>query len=604
VRGTIGTLTLARLCLQERDAPSILQATVSKRLLLALGIVLVAVVLGSCLRGYAMLQHKQLAHDEAVTYLAATGHMGAWEQAVNGGLTGKWEPASVWQKLIQPGPFWDFGTIRSDLAHYDNHPPLYFWLLHVWIAAFGLTLNSGILLNIGIAFVTGFLLFGFARTVLRNDLLAASVPAVWTLSPPVLATALQARQYDLLAFFAVGFAWLLTWLTAAKTRLRWWTLVLLALATAGGLLTHYHFFLALLGGGVFAVLRLWRVDRRRLAWLAGAALAGVALFVAGQPLFYLSLEHQTGQAASPTWQGFAERLGKVVGGVSAFFGTTDTPYWLIGFAVVVVAAALVLVRRRASEKSSQSTDEADAAAMPAAAADAAASGVADGSAAHAGAPRSGQDPASAADAPVSDEPGASRGWLQARWAPAMFFLSWNAGATILLFLAVRSPLYSMHDRYLAAVWPFLAFLPALLAGVFGRWRTLVVALFCLAVLLPGSIVRMNTYTPKTPNPVPSFRRAQHFVIVGVTRGNLTRVLWHIPADKQVFVDRQLLMYQEKSKWLPRLVTRDVFVYDLGDPQDAVMQREMLSWLTARFPAHRTGTVWGLFEFWRVYPKLK
>jgi hypothetical protein len=31
---------------------------------------------------------------------------------------------------------------------------------------------------------------------------------------------------------------------------------------------------------------------------------------------------------------------------------------------------------------------------------------------------------------------------------------------------------------------------------------------------------------------------------------------------------------------------------------------MQSWLTARFPLHRTGTVWGLFEFWRVYPKPK
>ena len=581
----------------------------SKRLLLALGIVLAAVLLGSCLRGYAMLSHKQLAHDEAVTYLVATGHMGAWEKAVGpGGLTGKWEPISVWKKLIQPGPFWDFGTIRSDLAHYDNHPPLYFWLVHIWIAAFGLNLNSGILLNIGIAFVTALLLFGLARTVLRNDLLAASVPAVWTLSPPVLATALQARQYDLLAFFTVAFVWLLTWLPAAKTRLRWWTLVLLALTTAGGLLTHYHFFLVLLGGGVFAALRLWRVDRRRLAWLTGAALAGVALFVAGQPLFYLSFEHQTGQASTPTWGGFGERLGNVVSGLAAFFGTADAAYWLIGFGVLAVAAATtVLVRRRAAGAAGTATLPAaaadtlapdPAASVPAASdpstAETASTIVPDGSDA-------GIDPAPASQA-TSAADAAPGGRLQGRWAPAMFFLCWNAAATILLYLAFRSPLYAMHDRYLAAIWPFLAFLPALLAGVFGRWRTLAVALLCLAVLLPGSIVRMNSYTPRTPNPVPSFKRAHHFVIVGVTRGNLTRVLWHIPAGKQVFVDPQQSMYLDRSKWLPRLVTRDVFVYDLGDPQNPAIQRDMFSWISARFPRHRSGTVWGLFEFWRVYPK--
>ena len=582
----------------------------SKRLLLALGIVLAAVLLGSCLRGYAMLLHKQLGHDEAVTYLAATGHMGAWEQAVTGGLTGKWEPASVWKKLIEPGPFWDFGTIRSDLAHYDNHPPLYFWLLHVWIAAFGLTLNSGILLNIAIAFATGFLLFGFARSVLRNDLLAATVPAVWTLSPPVLTTAMQARQYDLLAFFAVGFAWLLTWLTAERTRVRWWALVLLALTTACGLLTHYHFFLVLLGGGVFAALRLWRVDRRRLAWLTGAALTGVALFYAGQPLFYLSLEHQTGQSSTPTWHAFVERLGNVVSGVAAFFGTADAAYWLIGFGVLAIAAAVaVLLRRRAaSAKPLRGAAAAAATGTPAAVegADAASVSADESVAPHAGSvPVGDAAPAdgSASGAPAApDGAAAPRGWLHGRWAPAMFFLCWNAGATILLYLAFRSPLYAMHDRYLAAIWPFLAFVPALLAGVFGRWRALAVGLFCLAVLLPGSIVRMDGYTPKTPNPVPSFRRAHHFVIVGVTRGNLTRVLWHIPADKQVFVDNQRAMYQEKSKWLPRLVTRDVFIFDLGDPQDPVIMKEMLSWLTARFPLHRRGTVWGLFDFWRVYPK--
>jgi hypothetical protein len=429
--------------------------------------------------------------------------------------------------------------------------------------------------------------------VLRNDLLAASVPAVWTLSPPVLATAMQARQYDLLAFFAVGFVWLLTWLTAATTRLRWWSLVLFALATAGGLLTHYHFFLLLLGGGVFAALRLWRVDRRRLAWLTGAALAGVGLFAAGQPLFYLSFEHQTGQASTPTLNGLGERLGNVVSGLAAFFGTADAAYWLIGFGVLAVgAAAMVVLRRRTAQ------------AAPSAAAGAVAAGDPDAPEPDAASATSGGSLAGdASPAPTNGASAAApRGRLQGRWAPAMFFLCWTTGATVLLYLAFRSPLYAMHDRYLAAVWPFLAFLPALLAGVFGRWRTLAVALFCLAVLLPGSVERMNSYSPRTPNPVPSFRRAQHFVVVGVTRGNLTRVLWHIPSDKQVFVDTQQAMYQEKDKWLPRLVTRDVFVYDLGDPQDPAIQRQMQSWLTARFPQHRTGTVWGLFEFWRVYPK--
>ena len=519
-----------------------------------------------------MLLREQLAHDEAVTYVAATGHMGAFERAVSGGLTGKWEPATTWKALIQPGPFWDFGTIRSDLARYDNHPPLYFWLLHIWIAGFGLTRNSGILLNIGIALVTGFLLFGFARSLPRGDLQAALVPAVWTLSPPVVATSLQARQYDLLAFFTVAFVWLLTWLTGPRTRLRWWSLALLALAAAGGLLSHYHFAIVLAGGGVFAALRLWRVDRRRLAWLVGTALAGVALFVAGQPLFYLSLERQTGQSSTPTWGGAVERAGNVVSAVGAFFGSADAPWLLLGFGALAVAAGVaVRVRRRGTAGPDTAGGETAA-----------------------------EDSGTVSKVAAGETPASGR--LQGRWAPPLFFLFWIGGATILLYLTFRSPIYAMHDRYLAAVWPFLAFVPLLLAGVFGRYRTLVVAALCLAVLLPGSIGRALDYKPRTVNPVPSFRRAHHLVIVGVGRGNLTRVLWHVPKDKLVFVDRQAGVYEKKSEWLPALVDKDIYVDKLGDPgDDPVRAAEMLDWLRGRFELRRPGSVWGLFEMWRLYP---
>jgi hypothetical protein len=570
---------------------------VSRRFILALGIVVAAVILGSCLRGYAMLIHKQLAHDEAVSYLAATGHMGAWQSAVNGGLNGKWEPSSAWRKLIEPGPFWDFGTIRSDLAHYDNHPPLYFWLLHIWIAIDGLNLNTGILLNIGIALVTAFLLFGFARTVVQDDLRAAAVPMVWTLSPPVFLTSMMARQYDLLAFFAVVFAWLLTWLTAPRSRLRWWSWLLVVLATAGGLLTHYEFSLVLAGGGVFAALRLWHLDRRRLAWLVGAGLAGVGLFVLGQPLFYLSVEHQGGQGGPATLGGFGQRVGNVVTGFAAFFGTRDAHWWLIGFGVLALGAAGALgLRQRAGRGPG-----------PAPGDDGGGSELAPGWQAGAKAPGplvvdGRQADSSSAGTAVVDP--RARVWLSGTHAPAVFFLCWNAGTTVLLYLVFRSPVYAMHDRYLAAVWPFLAFVPLWLAGVFGRWRVPVVGLFCLAVLLPGTIACVHSFAPRTSSPVRSFQRAHDFVIVGVSRGNLTRVLWQVPNGKMVFADREQGVFAKKNVWLPRLQTRDWFIWALGDPENPAVIKEMQGWITARFPQHKAGSIWGLFRFWRVYPAPK
>ena len=564
-----------------------------RRLLLALAIVLVAVIAGSCLRGYAMLLREQLAHDEAVTYLAATGHLGAFDTAVNGGrLIGRWESAATWKTLIRPGETGQFRLIGDDLARYDNHPPLYFWLLHVWIALFGLNLHSGVLLNIGIALVTGFVLFGFARHVLRDDLQAALVPAVWTLSPPVITTSMQARHYDLLALFTVAFAWVLTWLTSGRGRLRWWSCALLTLAVAGGLLTHYHFFIVLVGGGVFAGLRLWRVDRRRLAWLVVSALAGVGLFAAGQPLFYLSLRRQTGQASTPTGRGFLERLWNVVQATGSFFGSADLPWLLLGFSVLAAAAALLWRRRLTGAASPLARGEA----LPERSDDIE--------------PEAGTEDQSAGDAGVSPAgprrvvgSSAPRALLQGKWAPPLFFLAWTGGVTVLLYLAFRSPVFAMHDRYLAAVWPFLSFVPVIFAGVFGRYRVLAVGLFCVAVLVPAAVSRVGDYTPKVKSPVPSIRRAQHLVVAGVGRGNLVRVLWFVPDDKELFVDRQAGICEKREDWLPKLAPRDIYIGRMRDPGDQpAREAQILGCLRSRFELRRPGSVWGLFDMWRLYPQ--
>ena len=532
--------------------------TMKKRIVLALLLVLAGIAIGSCMRGFAMLWREQMAHDEAVTYLAATGHLGAYDRAEHGGLSGRWVEAAQWKQLTQPGGFWVFGTIAGDLAHFDNHPPLYFWLLHVWLALFGWNLNSGVMLNIGVAIVTGFLLFGFAWYVRGDPLEAALVATVWSLAAPSIATSLMARQYDLLAFFTVVFVWLVVSMTASRGRLRWWNVALLALATAGGMLTHYHFALVLLGGGVFAAARLWRTDRRRLLWLVVTAGVGVGLFIAAHPLFYLSIGHQAGQASKPTWSGLAERLGAVAAGLGGFFGAADAPWWLGGFgAAAAAAAAGVWLRRRRL---------------------------------------------TAGSAPPAPGPGPPRYPLEGRSAAALFFLLWVGGATVLLYLAFRSPVFAMHDRYLAAVWPFMAFVPLMLASVLGRWRIAVVAVFCLLVLVPAGIDRVRTYQPRSPNPVPSIRKAHHLVLNGLTRGNLPRVIWLVPDDKLVFADTQAGIASTVEQWLPRLVVKDIYVSGAGDAADAAVKRQVLEHLRTRFELRRPGSVWGLFELWRLYEK--
>ncbi|MGI9125246.1 MAG: hypothetical protein ACR2JM_10925, partial [Mycobacterium sp.] len=71
-----------------------------------------------------------LDHDDVISIIAATCNQGRYEQYIP---SGQWVPASEWQQYWQMGRFDCFSLIGHDLAHYDIHPPLYFWLLHIWL---------------------------------------------------------------------------------------------------------------------------------------------------------------------------------------------------------------------------------------------------------------------------------------------------------------------------------------------------------------------------------------------------------------------------------------------------------------------------------------
>ena len=100
-----------------------------------------------------------------------------------------------------------FSKIGFDIAHYDIHPPLYFWILHVWILIVGVHTWSGPVLNILISMINIIILFGFAKYILDNSKDAIYVAYTYALSPAVIFTSLDARQYDLFALFTIIFTW-------------------------------------------------------------------------------------------------------------------------------------------------------------------------------------------------------------------------------------------------------------------------------------------------------------------------------------------------------------------------------------------------------------
>ncbi len=132
------------------------------RSVLAYGILMTVALL---LRLELIANKKTMQHDEAISYLAAAGHQRDYALTVGAGRppAGEWVSAREWQRFMEPDRSFIFGQIAHDLADYDIHPPLYFWLLHGWILIFGTTEWAGPLLNLLIDMGTALALYRLAR---------------------------------------------------------------------------------------------------------------------------------------------------------------------------------------------------------------------------------------------------------------------------------------------------------------------------------------------------------------------------------------------------------------------------------------------------------
>ncbi len=511
--------------------------------LIALLVLVAALLIGTGLRAKELSIKRQFNHDEAVSYIAATGHENqyAWATggvgagAPKGGLTDRWVPAADWKRLMEPGSFWDFGAVSSGLAHTDTHPPLYFWILHVWVAVAGVHLKDGIAINILITLATGVVLFFLARRLLKNPLEAALVVLVWDVSPPMLATSILARQYDLFAFFVALFALLVVRAADLELPFRRRDFAALAVVTAAGVLTHYQFVVVVAAGVAYAVIFLVRKDRRRLLGVAGGFVAGLPIFLVAAPQFYLSVRRQaTMQASGIALSALWVRVHGVASGLYPWFGLAASDLRAApGYAA---AATRPLVGPLSSGAAAAVLG---AALLCACAALAIALAL----------PRS--RAGTRAYLSRFDTTGVAR---------TLVLLGGVAAGVFGMYLSFRSPPYAMHDRYLAPLWVLLAFVPVLLARLLiGRARYVAVALLVALVMLPASLGRLHTLRNSAPNPGSTLQAAGRVVIDGPNRGDASRLLFWIPDKTPVFLAWQSELRQHPGAWLPELRPRDLYL---------------------------------------------
>jgi uncharacterized membrane protein len=462
---------------------------------IALALLLVALVAGAGLRVYAQRESPNVQHDEAWSYASAAGRLDAFQADLDGGLTGRWVPASEWQQFWHSSGAPDYTGIASGLSSNDVHPPLYFTVLHGWLVLTGEEVWTGRALNLVFAALTVLCIAGLARAVGLTLLDGALAALVWAVSPAVVSISALTRQYDLVALTAVLLVWSLARATAPRSG---WRRLLdvawVAAATAAALMTHYQLLLLVAGGVVYVLggAALTRHHARPRPWwpaLAGLA-AGCAAAAVLIPGWWQAFSRERAHLRTFSASGFVERLDAIGQTLARFAGV---PGLVAGAALVALLVLLVVpASRRAILTRVREA-----------------------------------------------RPG---------WRTILFFALVTAGGVCLQNLLFLSMPPRISARYLAMAWPFLAFVPLMVFGCWPRARYWLTAALCALVLVPATVAAPLLSEPADRLPLQQLSSAGAVLIDDTGVAQLARFLWSVPADAQVFADTQRGLVSDPAAW--------------------------------------------------------
>lgn len=525
---------------------------------LAFAILTLTLLAAPALRFSGISVKKTFSKDEGFSYVCATGHATEYIHATEGHPPfGEWMPAAAWKKFLQIDQRFCFKKIGLDLANTDIHPPLYFWLLHVWALPIGINLWTGPSLNMVLNLLAILALYFLAREVLGQPVEAAVVACAWALSPAVLQVSFEARQYDLLALLTILFVWRIFKCSETKSQVRPLDFFLLVAFTAAGALTYYYFALAAAGGGVFAITRLVRVNRKRLFQIVGALLAGYAIFFLLHPYFYRSFLNESLMRGEFSHENLQTRVA-AIGDSFHFFWLN--PLSFKPYSYILLAACglwLLLAFRRQGLQFFQGRRRPDFSGFQ-----------------------------------------------------ILFFLFWIGGVQIVLFLTYVSPSHAMNPKYLSMVWPFFAFLPVLLLRLFKTQLVPLAIWLCMAMTLSGlhGLRGFNAYTTQKPDPAAALAAARAVVVDNVSMGYLPRVLLKLSDEQIVFAMHPQDLLDHHELWLDRLDSNTVMIR-IADPNSpaAGLQNgaeKLHAILDTKFATEWiTGGAWGLGDVIKIRKNL-
>ncbi|MCB8965963.1 MAG: glycosyltransferase family 39 protein [Ardenticatenaceae bacterium] len=475
---------------------------------LILATLLLILVATSSLRIVIIKNKTTMEYDEAISYLAATCNQLKFNHADFSPLP---KAASAWKQYLSVEEPFCFDQIRLGLTTTDVHPPLYFWLLHLWVMAFGVHLWTGLVLNILIAVFTTTALFMLARHILQNSYEALLVTASYALNPSIILISKEARQYDLLILFLILTVWQIHILIDNKP-IQSRHGILLTLVLAAGNLTHYLFFLTVpLACFIYAI---WQMKNRRHLWLVLLAILGsYGLAWLFNPEFWVNINRQSERFVSPTWSEFSTRLGRTLAAFATFL------YVVLPLIMLLLAGSYIAWRHRERLRSYLHSLN-------------------------------------------------FQGWR------ILFFMVWFGGIIVGMYLTFRTPIHTMgSSKYLSMVWPFLAFLPVFLLRL-TQYRRSVLLYLVIIPLVWLIIFPAQMFLTRLPSPTPQLANAKLILMDSPARGVFFPLLWHVPDETLVIAAYQEQLLAKTADWLDDLPDDTAFI-NLNDPPNTQEQGESL-----------------------------
>ncbi|MBN2357597.1 glycosyltransferase family 39 protein [candidate division KSB1 bacterium] len=429
---------------------------------------------------------------------------------------GAWATCREWKTFVQADSRFCFSIISRDLMESDVHPPLYFWLLHLFSLVNKVKLSTGIWLNMLLVCLSSLLLWKLALQVCQDERLALFAVALWAWSPAVIPISLEARPYELLALAAILFVLELVRFADSSGRRRT-ALIGLSFATLLGVLTHYHFYILLFCGLIYIV---YLSIRMRLKSILMALIAIMVALLAGHfvhPGLFKAIKRMGSELIF--FDGIIKRLDRTALAASSFLSNIHLfQYILIAVGIYFLISFMVKYRYRRTTWRRETSP-----------------------------------------------------------AGAVLFLGFGFFfITVFLFILGFSPAHAMGEKYLCVVWPLAAvFAAALLTLKDVRHQLLPVFIMVFIFLQSAIILSLPFFENLEQRDIRSLLRKPDAVVVdNVARGELLRLIWYVPEDKQVFAANQSDLLQQPA-WSRDLTCNTMFISKCSYGNTAERQKEIL-----------------------------